>query len=308
MLPKPDHLRKHLRKRPYQHGVLMTLSRRHPLGVLAVIVASIAVATSFGMFAPKVQAFYILYHEMITRNALPADQVSQGAMLQILIGPPPGAGAVGSDAFASEEFRHLDNSVTPVDICARARQAWDTFYPVMLSGSKPAAGGLADGPAARAAFGGLLHTQQDFYAHSHWVEDNIAAGTLDRLAPRIFPTCNPADFPPDLHTGYFSMDFSSEFPLEGCPPGGPPPGFQECHLTLSKDGPTTQRGSQPVPGTDMNMYDLAAKLATTASTNLYTQLRAMVADANGEDAAKALFQTGGLEWVLPALDSVYPGR
>src|ERR1700692_1419909 len=68
----------------------MTLSRRHPLGVLVVIVASIAVAASFGVFAPRVQAFYIANHETITRNALPADQVSQAAMNQILIGPPPG--------------------------------------------------------------------------------------------------------------------------------------------------------------------------------------------------------------------------
>lgn len=286
----------------------MTLSRRHPLGALVVIAVSIAVAASFGLFAPKVHAFYINNHETITRNALPAEGVSQAAMDQILIGPPPGAGAVGSDAFASDEFRHLDNSITPVDICARAKQAWDTFSPVLLSGSTPAGAGLANGPAARAAFGGLLHAQQDLYAHSNWVEDDIAAGTLDRLAPQIFPTCNPADFPPDLHTGYFSIDFSSEFPLDGCPPGGPPPGFQECHLGLNKDGPATQRGSQPVPGTNMNMYDLAAKLATVASTNLYTQLRALVANTNGNRAANTLFQTGGPEWILPALADVFPGN
>ena len=286
----------------------MTPSRRHPLGVLVVIVASIAVAASFGLFASKVQAFYINNHETITRNALPADQVSQSAMLQILVGPPPGAGAVGSDAFATDEFRHLDNSITPVDICARAKQAWDTFWPVVLSGSKPAGAGLANGPAARAAFGGILHAQQDLYAHSNWVEDDIAAGTLDRLAPQIFPTCNPGDFPPDLHTGYFNMAFSQQFPLDGCPPGGPPPGFQECHLTLNKDGPATQRGSQPVPGTDMTMYVLAANLATTATTNLYNQLRPMIVDANGKNAANTLFQTGGPEWVLPALANVYPGR
>lgn len=174
----------------------MTLTRRHPLGVLVAIVASLAAVASFG--APTAQAFYVKYHETITRNALPADQVSQLAVNQILIGPPPGGGAMGSDVFATDEFRHLDNSINPVDICNRARQAWDVFSPVVLSGSVLNGNVEADGPGARAAFGALLHTQQDFYAHSNWVEENVAIGQLDRLAPPIFPTCNPADFPADL--------------------------------------------------------------------------------------------------------------
>ncbi len=292
----------------------MTLARRHPLGVLVVIVASIAaVATSFGLFAPRAQAFYIKNHETITRNALPADQVSQLAVNQILIGPPPGAGVVGSDAFATDDFRHLDNAVSPVDICNRAQQTWDTFSPVVLSGSVLNGTAEVNGPAARAAFGALAHTQQDFYSHSNWVEDNIAIGQLDRLAPPIFPVCNPALFPPDLHTGYYNIDLSSQYPLEGCPPAGPPPGFQECHTTLNKDGPHTIRGGQVVPGTNMNNYDLAAKLASQATTDLYFQVRDFVAAANGPDAATQLFQQGGplpsLSSIpnLPNLPNIYPG-
>src|SRR3954466_5486130 len=109
----------------------MTLSRRHPLGVLAVVVASLAAVTSLVAFAPRAQAFYVNHHETITRNALPPDQVSALAVNQILIGPPPGGGAMGSDAFATDEFRHLDNSVTPADLCDRARVAWDTFSPII---------------------------------------------------------------------------------------------------------------------------------------------------------------------------------
>ena len=285
----------------------MNMSRRIRVGLSVWAVVAMAVATLFAFSAPKAQAFFIQNHEMITRNALPPDQVNNDAMLQILVGPPPGAGAVGSDAYATDDWRHLDNSVTPVDICARAQTAWDTFSPVLLSGSQLAGAGLANGPAARAAFGGLLHAQQDLYSHSNWVEDNIAAGDLYRIAPQIFPTCNPADFPPDLHTGFFNMDFSQQFPLQGCPPGGPPPPFQECHLGLNKDGPATQRGSQPVPGTTMNMYDLAAQLATTASTNLYTQLRGLVTATNGDNAANTLFQSGGPEWIYPELARVYQG-
>src|SRR5258705_2352062 len=278
--------------RPHQQGGLMALSLRQPLGILVVIVASTAVAASLGVLSPGDQAFYITNHETITRNALPADQVSQAAMNQILVGPPPGGGAVGSDAFATDEFRHLDNSITPVDLCARAQQAWDTFSPVLLSGSVLDPTGEVDGPAARAAFGALAHTVQDLYAQSNWVEDNVAVGQLDRLAPPIFPTCNPADFPADLHTGYFNIDLSSQFPLGGCPEDGPPPGFQECHSTLNKDGPSTPRGSQPVAGTNKTMYDLPTLLANRATNDLYVQLRDLVASTNGQDAATALFQQG----------------
>ena len=230
--------------------------------------------------APSAQAFYIQNHAAITRNALPPDQVNEVAVLQILNGPPPGGGAMGSDSFATDQWRHIDNAKNPADICARAQQAWNILSPVILNGSRPVGPGatvLANGPAARAAFGGLAHAQQDFYAHSNWVEDNIAAGQPDRLAPPIFPTCNPGDFPADLHTGYFNILFSKQFPLDGCPPAGPPPGFPECHSALNKDGPDTARGSQPVPAAGATMYDVAAGLATTATTNLYGQIRDLVA-------------------------------
>jgi hypothetical protein len=256
------------------------------------IVASIAVAASFGLFAPKVQAFYIQNHETITRNALP--QIPNDVMLQILVGPLPGAGDVGSDAFFNEAFRHLDNAPNAAQMCAEAQQGWNTFVPIIRSGSQPVGAGLADAPAARSAFGGLIHVQQDFYAHSNYVEDIVAAGEPYRLAPAIFPTCNPGDFPADFHTGYFELNLGNhEDPLSGCPPGGPPPGFQECHSTLNKDGPSTIRGRQPAAGTNGNLYDLASQLATAATTNLYNQIRARVANTNGENAAALLFGAPG---------------
>jgi hypothetical protein len=275
-------------------GVLMSSFRKLRSGLLVVAAAIMIVAGFFGLPAPRAQAFFVQNHELITRNALPPDQVSETAMVQILVGPPPGAGAVGTDAFFSDDFRHLDNANSPADICARAQTAWATFEPVILSGSRIAGNGLADGPAARAAFGGLIHVQQDLYAHSNWVEINIADGQPERLAPPIFPSCDPAVFPVGLHTGYFELAYGNhEDPLAGCPVGGPPPGFVECHSSLNKDGPNTFRGSQPVPGMNMNMYDLAALLATRATTNLYEQIRRIVASSNGQSAAVMLFQAGG---------------
>jgi len=272
----------------------MRLFRRLRPGAL-VITAMAVVAAIGGAAVPAAQAFYVQNHERVTRDALTPVGVDVATLNQILVGPPPGAGAVGSDAFFSDEFRHIDNAKNPAEICVRTQEAWNFFTPILLSGATPVGpggSGLADGPAARAAFGGLAHALQDFYSHSNWVEDNIAAGQLDRLAPPLMPTCDPATLPADLHTGFFSMDFSSDFPLAGCPPAGPPPGFAECHSTLNKDGWDTARGVLPVPGSNppMNYFDLAAQLATRATTDLYRQVRGLVADKYGECAAANLFQ------------------
>ena len=93
----------------------MTVSRRKRLALVVVTATAAVVAALCGVTAPNAQAFYIQNHEMITRNALPPDQVDQAALFQILVGPPPGAGAVGSDAFYDDDFRHIDNAKDPTD-------------------------------------------------------------------------------------------------------------------------------------------------------------------------------------------------
>lgn len=275
----------------------MTLFRRLRLNLPVAVVTTTAVAAFFGMVAPKAQAFDISSHERIVRDALPPDGVDNIAMIQILNGPPPGAGAVGSDLYANDAFRHFDNAKNPADICVRARDAWKLFIPILLSGAQPAGPGftvLSNGPAARSAFGGLAHALADFYSHSNWVELNIAGGQPEQLAAGLFPTCDPAALPNGLHTGFFSPIFGPA----GCPLLGPPPGFEQCHLTLNKDGPNTIRGRVPVPGTGMNHFGLAMLLATRATTELYEQVRSLVAsrvnaqhpDADGGCVARKLFQ------------------
>ena len=103
----------------------MSLFRRPRLGLsVAVVVAAIAAVV--GALAPPAHAFQIQNHERVTRDALTPVGVDPAALGQILVGPPPGAGAVGSDAFFADEFRHVDNANTPVDICARTQQAWNS--------------------------------------------------------------------------------------------------------------------------------------------------------------------------------------
>lgn len=270
-------------------------SFQRPKKALSVAVAVAAAATVVGALAPPAQAFQIQNHERITRDALQPLGVDQAAIGQILVGPPPGAGAVGSDAFFADEFRHIDSANNPVEICNATQEAWNFFTPIILAGARPSGPGgsdLVDGPGARAAFGGLAHELQDFYSHSNWVEDSIAVNQPDRLPPPLMPTCDPAAFPPGLHTGYFDVKANHEDPLAGCPPGGPPPGFVECHSTLNKDAWNTQRGIIQVPGSNppINNFDLAAQLATTATVNLYNQVRDLVSANAGPCATDNLFQ------------------
>lgn len=274
-------------------------SSRPRRALLAIIATASATAALFSVPAPRALAFDSPTHDRIVHDALAPDNVDALAMAQILNGPPPGGGAVGSDAFPSDTFRHLDSAASPADICARAQGAWNVFSPSLFNGAQPAGPGytsLANGPAARSAFGGLAHAVADFYSHSNWVDVNIAAGQPNTPGPQLFPTCDPASMPADVHTGFFSLIYGPG----GCPLGGPPPGYQECHSTLNKDSSFTSRGQTPVPGTDMNEYDLAAQLATQATAQLYDQIRGMVVDsvnaahpdADGECVAHKLFDAG----------------
>lgn len=266
-------------------AVVMKSSRRVRPGLLVVTVTAV-VATCFSLSAPHAHAFLPQNHEAITRNGLPPADVDEAAYIEIFIGPPPAAGVAGSESFQTPDFRHFDNAKNPADVCARAQDAWNFFIPMILGGAQPIGTELVNGPNARAAFGGLLHAVQDFYSHSNWVELNIAAGQPERSAPPLYPTCDPAALPAGLYTGYFDLAFVPD----GCPPGGPPPGFAQCHETLNKDDSTTSRGSLPVPGTNMNQFDLAALLAARATTDVYQQVRGLVASNAGECAARNLFQ------------------
>ncbi|RAV05858.1 hypothetical protein DQP55_25005 [Mycolicibacterium sp. GF69] len=262
------------------------------LSVAAAAFATVAVAGMWGA-APS-QAFQVQNHDRITRDALMPLGVNEPTMGQILVGPPPGAGVVGSDAFFNDEFRHIDNANDPAAICTATQEAWNFFTPIILRGAQPtgpAGADLVDGPAARAAFGGLAHVVQDFFSHSNWVEDNIAVGQLDRMPPPLMPTCDPATLPADLHTGFFAVDSNHSDPLGGCPPEGPPPGFAECHSNLNKDAWNTPRGIIQVPGSNppINNFDLASQLATKATAALYWQVRDLVASDAGDCAAANLF-------------------
>ena len=63
-------------------------------------------------------------------------------------------------------------------------------------------------------------------------------------------------------------------------PAVPRPVLPECHSTLNKDAWDTPRGILLIPGTNppINNFDLAAQLATRATTDLYWQVRGLVVE------------------------------
>ena len=272
----------------------MSLFRRPRLGLsVAVVVAAIAAVV--GALAPPAQAFQIQNHERVTRDALTPVGVDPAAMGQILVGPPPGAGAVGSDAFFADAFRHIDNANTPVDICALTQQAWNFFTPLILSGAQPAGPGgtdLVDGPArprrlrrpGTCPAGLLLPLQLGRRQHRHRPTGPHATPADAHLRPG-----HPA---PGTAHRILRRQRQPRRPAGRLPTRGPAAGFAECHSTLNKDDWSTPRGIILVPGTNppINNYDLAGQLATKATTDLYWQVRNLIVADAGECAADNLFQ------------------
>ena len=99
-------------------------SLRRPASGLSVAVGLPDVVAAVGGWpARSAQASKIRNHERVTRDPLAPLGVDPTGLGQILVGPPPGAGAVGSDAFFADDFRHIDNAKAPAaDAGERARR------------------------------------------------------------------------------------------------------------------------------------------------------------------------------------------
>jgi hypothetical protein len=85
-------------------------------------------------------------------------------------------------------------------------------------------------------FGQYLHAIQDFYAHSNWIELQVAQNVVPPLAP-IQYGCDSSTLPNGLTTGYFDVWSPFDFcgptnaPAGAQPPPRPPArsGFTLCH-------------------------------------------------------------------------------
>ena len=91
----------------------MSSFHRPASGLSMAVALAAVVAAVGGWLARSAQASKIRNHERVTRDWLAPLGVDPTALGQLLVGPPPGAGAVGGDAFFADDFGPIDNANTP---------------------------------------------------------------------------------------------------------------------------------------------------------------------------------------------------
>jgi len=219
---------------------------------------------------PRANAFQLYVHENILQKAL-ADKMSADALTTVqghwYLWMIWGTGNQSSDEAVgqTENYLHFDSAKDPTDICERWNLGVDepmqralkqalNFVRYSDAGYDGGNTGSRDFIRQNAldAFGTVTHAVEDFYSHSNWVEywqpSRITADTPFRTAPIVGTTCNPADFPSQIHTGYASLAswLYNQAHFRGaiwCPtddsddkhPIVLPPGYTDCHNTLAKD-------------------------------------------------------------------------
>lgn len=135
-------------------------------------------------------------------------------------------------------------------------------------------------------YGKLTHTLQDFYAHTNWVELQLATGWTAAVAPLLTTHLAAEHLPATLQSGYFGLRyFTPRHRFSGCPVVAgelcPPLGYQFCHAQLAKDSPRQVHGSEPAQPGGPSYYDLAAKLASDTTRASLDAIHYRLIDAYG---------------------------
>ncbi|KAM9788508.1 von Willebrand factor A domain-containing protein 7-like [Neosynchiropus ocellatus] len=147
--------------------------------------------------------------------------------------------------------------------------------------------------AARKDLGALLHSLQDFYSHSNWVElgniypnpnlirSNTSVGTIAALSRATCRSCDGDNCTNNiledviaeqvLTSGYFSMRFQADKPAGKCSHGGfvDQTSVQEPTGGINKDSLSASHG---------HLHTKAANLATAATSQLLEDVRAAAGD------------------------------
>lgn len=199
--------------------------------------------------------FKVDIHAQITREAcastLTEDQLSVVVLHNMLV-----------DTDQLNSCLHFDNCAFECG-AAQIAQQW------ALIDSQPATGRFGD--VGLSAFGRVLHSTQDFYAHSNWVELH-----LDQPSIPVWDQ-DTASLPAAIVSGTFFLDTP-----KNCRPGTP------THDELNKDSPTSKAGATIVrsgPHAGRSLFDLAYATAVAASAAQFRRLR-------GDASAAAIAASG----------------
>jgi hypothetical protein len=187
--------------------------------------------------------FEIKYHAALTEQACPEDPTIR-ENLQVIV-----AANVATDLDQFDSALHFDN-------CAFApgAQRIDGLWQLIESDTVEQNRYLL--------FGTMIHTVQDFYAHSNWVELHEGKSPVPVW---------------DLHVGYLPGGIvSGTFILDTpklCGPGAP------THAELNKDSPDSPEGGKVVesgPNQGQTLFELAFGAALAATRVQFERLSRIV--------------------------------
>jgi hypothetical protein len=192
--------------------------------------------------APFVPQFRLEYHRALTEDACP-DNPTIRANLSVIV-----AANLATDLNQFESALHFDNCTFALGV-QRIDDLWQLIE--------------ADDSSLRyVRFGTMIHTVQDFYAHSNWIELHEAQ------SPVPVWDLSLGSLPADIVSGTFILDFPKE-----CGPDAP------THDQLNKDGPDTPEGRKTVesgPNKGRTLFDLAFAAALEATRVQFARLESVV--------------------------------
>lgn len=200
--------------------------------------------------APFVPQFQIQYHAALTVDASPDNPTIQDNLLAIV------AANLATDLNQFESALHFDNCTFALGV-ERIDNLWEIVE--------------ADPDGNRfTVFGSMLHTVQDFYAHSNWVELH------EGVSPVPVWDLDLDALPAGIVSGTFELDFPKE-----CGPDAP------THEQLNKDSPNSLEGAKTVqsgPNAGRTLFDLAFAAALQASRVQFARLETVIGLDPGDAA------------------------
>jgi hypothetical protein len=186
--------------------------------------------------------FAIQYHADLTDKACPDDPTIRENLSLIV------AANVATDLDQFDSTLHFDNCTFALG-AKRIADLWQ----------------LIESPFEinrYVSFGTMIHTVQDFYAHSNWVELH------DDASPVPVWDLDLGSLPAGIVSGTFFLDFPKL-----CGPGAP------THAQLNKDSPSSEEGGKVVgsgPNKGQTLFDLAFAAALLATRVQFDRLVGVV--------------------------------